>query len=325
MTTRHRVLVLTAASLGILKALADQGPLVAARDSLAGAQTRLAGAQDTLTMTVAARSVAPGELLVLTLTVPPDANAVIVRIFDREVPAFRIATTLWRAIVGIDLETRGGHYAVSLVARTAGRESHRETSVDVVARRFPTRRLQVEPRFVDPPPEVQQRIAREAKELDAVWAASGTVRLWSDPFVKPVPGASANRFGSRSVFNGQPRNPHSGDDFSGATGTPVLAPNAGHVALARELYFAGNTVIVDHGLGLFSLLAHLSAFDVREGDQVTAGQRVGRVGATGRVTGPHLHWAVRAAGARIDPSSLLAMLGNAPAASEPKPSSGSVR
>jgi murein DD-endopeptidase MepM/ murein hydrolase activator NlpD len=94
-----------------------------------------------------------------------------------------------------------------------------------------------------------------------------------------------------------------------AAGTPVRAPNAGRVAAARDLFFTGNTIIVDHGLGVVSLLAHLSTMDVEEGQTVTAGQVVGRVGATGRVTGPHLHWGVTVAGARVDPLSVLALVG----------------
>ena len=105
------------------------------------------------------------------------------------------------------------------------------------------------------------------------------------------------------------RNPHGGADFLSPAGTPIRAPNAGRIAVARSLYFSGNTVIIDHGLGLFSTLAHLSAIDVHEGELVAPGQRIGLVGATGRVTGPHLHWAVRAADARVDPLSLLAVLG----------------
>jgi murein DD-endopeptidase MepM/ murein hydrolase activator NlpD len=100
-------------------------------------------------------------------------------------------------------------------------------------------------------------------------------------------------------------------------GTPIRAPNAGRVVVARGLYFSGNTVLIDHGLGLFSLLAHLSDFDVQEGDQISPGQIVGRVGATGRVTGPHLHWAVRANGARVDPLSLLDVLGIRQGTKEP--------
>jgi murein DD-endopeptidase MepM/ murein hydrolase activator NlpD len=133
--------------------------------------------------------------------------------------------------------------------------------------------------------------------------------LWKGPFVRPVPQPANSAFGTRSVFNGLPRNAHGGADFLSPAGTPILAPNAGRIVVARALYFSGNTVVIDHGLGVFSMLAHLSAFDVHEGDRVVAGDRVGRVGATGRVTGPHLHWAVRANGARVDPLSVLDVLG----------------
>src|SRR4029079_12651997 len=106
-----------------------------------------------------------------------------------------------------------------------------------------------------------------------------------------------------------PRSPHSGTDFLSPAGTPIHAPNAGRILAARDFYFTGNTVIIERGLGVFSLLAHLSRLDVREGDLVTAGQIVGLVGATGRVTGPHLHWALRVSGARVDGLSALALLG----------------
>src|SRR4029077_14847314 len=173
----------------------------------------------------------------------------------------------------------------------------------------PTRRLTVDESFVNPPPSEQARIEQEAKLLNDVYHAPAAERLWTTPFVRPVAEAANSRFGTRSIFNGVPRNPHGGADFLSAGGTAIHAPNAGRVVVARPLYFSGNTVIIDHGLGLFSLLAHLSAFEVHEGDSVTAGQRLGLVGATGRVTGPHLHWAVRASGARVDPLSVLSLLG----------------
>jgi murein DD-endopeptidase MepM/ murein hydrolase activator NlpD len=167
----------------------------------------------------------------------------------------------------------------------------------------------VDEAFVTPPASEEARIERDARLLESVWAAPPSDRRWTEPFVRPVPQPANSAFGTRSVFNGKPRNPHGGADFLSPSGTPVHAPNAGRIVVARELYFSGNTVVIDHGLGLFSLLAHLSAIDAREGDSVEAGQLIGRVGATGRVTGPHLHWAVRASGARVDPLSLLAMLG----------------
>ena len=126
--------------------------------------------------------------------------------------------------------------------------------------------------------------------------------------MRPVPGEANSAFGTRSIFNGKARNPHGGADFLSPSGTPIHAPNAGRQYVC-DLYFTGNTIVIDHGLGLFSMLAHLSSMDVAEGDRVVAGQVLGRVGATGRVTGPHLHWAVRATGACADPLSLLQLLG----------------
>ncbi|HXG55749.1 MAG TPA: M23 family metallopeptidase, partial [Vicinamibacterales bacterium] len=155
----------------------------------------------------------------------------------------------------------------------------------------------------------QPRIAREAALLSSTWNSSSANRLWTTPFVRPVPHEANSAFGTRSVFNGTPRNSHGGADFLSPAGTPIHAPNAGRIVVARSLYFSGNAVIIDHGLGVFSMLAHLSRIDVQEGDVVTSGQLVGLVGATGRVTGAHLHWAVRAGDARVDPLSLLAVLG----------------
>jgi murein DD-endopeptidase MepM/ murein hydrolase activator NlpD len=126
-----------------------------------------------------------------------------------------------------------------------------------------------------------------------------------------VPQPANSAFGTRSVFNGQPRNAHSGADFLSPAGTPVKAAGAGRVMLAKNLYYSGNTVIIDHGLGVFSLFAHLSRIDVAAGDTVTETQIVGLVGATGRVTGAHLHWTVRIAGARVDPLGVLAVLSRA--------------
>jgi murein DD-endopeptidase MepM/ murein hydrolase activator NlpD len=120
-----------------------------------------------------------------------------------------------------------------------------------------------------------------------------------------VTGPATSNFGSRSIFNGQPRAPHAGIDYRGAVGTPIVAPNAGRVVLAEDLFLTGNTVVVDHGLGLYSLFAHMSRLDVKAGDDVATGTPVGLVGATGRVTGPHLHWSVRLGAARVDPAALL--------------------
>jgi murein DD-endopeptidase MepM/ murein hydrolase activator NlpD len=141
--------------------------------------------------------------------------------------------------------------------------------------------------------------------LNEVYARQSP-RQWTGTFILPVAAKPNSNFGTRSYYNGQPRSPHAGVDFSAGTGTPIRAANRGIVALAAPLYFTGNTIVMDHGNGLFSIFAHLSAFNVAQGDVVEQKTVVGLVGATGRVTGPHLHWSVRLNGARVDPLSLVA-------------------
>jgi len=268
-----------------------------------------------ISVTAASRSIQPGELVVLTIAASDPAAPVRVRAFDREWPTFTDGTRGLRALIGIDLGVRPGRYAVEIDAGSA-RTTYPLT---VKIRAFPTRRLTVDPNLVNPPADALERIARENRELERVWAEPSDVRLWDGPFVRPVPDPANSAFGTRSFYNGEPRTPHGGADFSSPEGTPIATPNAGRVALAQSRYFTGGTVVVDHGLGLFSLFAHLSRIDVRTGDVVKTGTVIGAVGATGRVTGPHLHWAVRANGARVDPLSLLSVLGvDSPRPERPK-------
>ncbi len=260
-----------------------------------------------LTLTVAARSIQPGELVVLTVATATPLNAVRARAFDRDLMPFKIDAQTWRVLVGIDLEAKPGAYPI-VVSASAGRATATHV-LQVVDKAFPTRTLTVDDAFVNPPESAAARIAEDSKDLARCWANPTRDRLWTGAFVRPVAQDANSAFGSRSVFNGQARSPHSGADFRSPAGTPVHAPNAGRVALAKDLYFSGGTVVIDHGAGLFSLFAHLSTIDVKAGATVAVGDVVGKVGATGRVTGAHLHWTVRASGARIDPLSLLALMG----------------
>jgi murein DD-endopeptidase MepM/ murein hydrolase activator NlpD len=275
--------------------------------TLALAAATLAAPDAAIEVSLAARAQQPGEIVVVSIAGAGAIEPVRVRAFDRDLPVYRASGGGWQALVGIDLDVRPGTYPIAVEAGSPAR--HAERALVVTRRIFRTRRLTVDEAFVTPPAAEQERIAREAKLLEEVWSAPPHDRLWSAAFVRPVPQPANSAFGTRSIFNGKPRNAHGGADFLSPAGTPVKAPNAGRVAVARSLYFSGNTVIIDHGAGLFSMLAHLSEIDATEGDRVEAGQVVGRVGATGRVTGPHLHWAIRAAGARVDPLSLLAVLG----------------
>lgn len=278
------------------------------------------GAQAAPDVAVTARSVRPGEVLLVTVTAGPGDAPVAVRAFERNWPVYALDQGRWRALVGIDLDTRPGRYSVIVTTR-AGRAAH---PLDVQRRTFPTRRLTVDPDLVNPPPEARERIEQETRELSAVWAASSVDRLWS-AFVRPVPDEANSAFGTRSFYNGEARSPHTGADFLSPAGRPVKAPGAGRVALAGARYFTGNTIVIDHGMGLFSLLAHLSEIDVHAGDTVAAGDLVGKVGATGRVTGAHLHWTVRLNGARVDPLALLYVAESAPGAQHEREQRGDRR
>jgi len=282
---------------------------------LAVCAPRLAAVQEpaVITVTLESRALTPGELVVFTIgadaSVRDQLRGVRVNVFRKDIPAFRLDDGRWQALVGIDLDQRPGRYTATVEAELPEHVSRQTRTVIVATRKFPTRTLRVDPDFVNPAPSQMARITEEATFLRNVYASSATSRLWSAPFVRPVPDPANSRFGTRSVFNGQPRNPHGGTDFVSPAGRPIKSPNAGRIVCARDLFFTGNTVIVDHGLGLFSLMAHLSQVDVKEGQTVQGGQILGLVGATGRVTGPHLHWALNVWGARVDPIALLTLLG----------------
>jgi murein DD-endopeptidase MepM/ murein hydrolase activator NlpD len=229
-------------------------------------------------------------------------------LFDRTVQLSRQVDDSWRLLAGIDLDTKPGTYTVALkLGRREAPPLEASYRVRVASREFPVRRLTVAPEFVNPPAEVQGRIAEEAAKLQTVFKGTTSLRPLGS-FEAPVPSTVSSNFGARSEFNGQRRSPHAGVDFRGAVGAPILAPGDGTVALAADLYFTGQTVVLDHGWGLHSILAHLSSISVEPGAVVARGDVVGALGATGRVTGPHLHWAVRLNGARVDPLSMLGLL-----------------
>jgi murein DD-endopeptidase MepM/ murein hydrolase activator NlpD len=213
----------------------------------------------------------------------------------------------WIAVVGVDLDAEAGEHAAEVTFRYGdGRSRSVREPVTVKAHKFPTTELKVEDRYVELSPEDAARSAHEAQETDAIYATLTPECYWSKPFVAPIHGAKDGRnFGHRRVFNGQPRAPHSGADLRADVGTPVYASNRGRVVLAKDLFYSGNAVIVDHGLGVYTMYLHLSKIDVAPGAIVERGQRLGLAGATGRVTGPHLHWGVRIVDARVDPFSLL--------------------
>lgn len=192
----------------------------------------------------------------------------------------------------------------SAVLRIAYPDGETETkTLTIAARKYRIQRInRVPPKYVTPPPEVAARIKRERAAVVAARNTKLPVPQFKDGFRWPATGRISGVYGSQRIFNGQPRAPHSGVDVAVGTGTPVRAPAPGTVTLARHLYFAGKTVIVDHGLGVSTTYIHLNELLVKPGDTVTTGQVFAKSGKTGRVTGPHLHWSMNWFQVRLDPA-----------------------
>jgi len=284
-------------------------PILALAPAGLQAQAGATAVASPLTITHEARAIRPGEAVLITIASTQPLTSLGGQAFGRPLAAFPVdGDARWQALIGIDVEARPATALVTFEARkTDGTVLSATYPLKVTARTFGTRRLTVAPEYVTPPAAALARIEREQKRLAALFTTMTHPPLWQGTFVPPVDGAAAENFGLLSVFNGVPRSRHRGTDFASPLGAPVRAPNAGRVVLAGDLYFTGNTVVLDHGCGLFSLLAHLSRIDVAAGDVVERGATVGEVGATGRATGPHLHWTVRIGAAVIDPLSLLAL------------------
>ena len=294
-----------------LTTLAAAALLAAMAGAAASARQTAPPARGPLEITHSARALVPGEAVLLTFRAAGPITAVRGTAFGQPLSAYAgTSADTWHALAGIDLTVRPGRATVDVEARLAdGSTLAASLPLKVGAKTFATRRLKVAPEFVTPPPAEQARIERERLLLGRILSAISPRRLWGDGFGSPADGEVISVFGVRSVFNNEARAPHRGIDFRGATGAPVRAPARGLVVLAEPLYFSGSTVVLDHGLGVFSMLAHLSRIDVKPGTVVVRGDVVGAVGATGRVTGPHLHWTLRVGPVAVDPLSVLAVAG----------------
>jgi murein DD-endopeptidase MepM/ murein hydrolase activator NlpD len=247
-----------------------------------------------------------GEVVLIRVSSRTPLQALEAGWLDRTLTFYQAEPRRWEGLAPIDLAARPGRHALRAVAKTAdGRELKRTYWLQVSARTFPDRRITVGKAFADPPAEVVPRITLERDAVEAILTGTTPERLWTEPFVVPVLAEATSSFGRRSIVNGERRGPHLGTDYRAAIGTPVVAPARGRIALAADHYMTGGTIIIDHGLGLYSYLIHLSERLAAAGTTVERGQKIALSGATGRVTGPHLHWAVRLAGARVDPQSLV--------------------
>jgi murein DD-endopeptidase MepM/ murein hydrolase activator NlpD len=258
-----------------------------------------------LTVTASVSSPALGGVSLVTVTSEqPLAALVMVDGETRTVLERSASGTTFRGLLGVDLAAAPG--ARPLVFETPDGSTRLVWPLKVAAGDFRVQKLSVDPRYVEVPKEELERVKADQVRVAEAYSRGSAVRLFTS-FARPVKARSNGNFGARRVYNGKTKGFHAGLDLAAAEGTSVQAAGDGRVVLAGELYFSGGTVLLDHGAGLFTQYFHLSRIDVKEGDDVAKGARLGASGHTGRVTGPHLHWGAKLHAARVNPEDLLAL------------------
>jgi len=282
--------------------------LAFARTTSAQAETATAFSS----IAVAPQRLSNGSPFLLTLNLARKVSAVRGTWTGRPILFFQTKANLggntWYALAGVDVETTPGTYPLEVEAKTdEGQILKTSIPIAVAAANYRSGTLSVPENFVAPDAATQKEIAADKELKDRIFAKSAPEPEWSGDFLKPVKAPATDSFGTRRTFNGKLASIHRGMDFRAPTGTAISAANSGRIILARKLFYEGNCVVIDHGQGLMTIYMHLSRFDVAEGATVIKGQHLGLSGATGRVTGPHLHFAARWQGAYVDPAGLFAL------------------
>jgi murein DD-endopeptidase MepM/ murein hydrolase activator NlpD len=227
---------------------------------------------------------------------------------NRKVILFPSSTdgSLWTGLAPVSIEARKKPVKLAFSAvMQDGKKLEWKKPVAIAEAPYDERKLTVSKQFVKPSAKQRARAAKESKQMEKVLSSPSAQRLWRGSFAKPTPGVETSPFGTKRTYNDKKKSRHLGLDLNGATGDPIVASNRGRVALASDRFYSGGTVVLDHGEGLFSMYFHMSRIDVKIGDVVEKGQGLGAVGASGQVTGPHLHFSVKAAGLYVDPHYLL--------------------
>lgn len=206
----------------------------------------------------------------------------------------------YSAVAGIDLNVKPGSYPFQLIIN----RQKQDIFITVVDKDYGEESFTI-PASMEPGPKMMKRIRDEQKLFKRLWQSPPGPKVFKGGFISPIKGDIISTFGKRRVINGQPRNPHSGVDLRAKEGTPVKASSRATTVLTGHFYFGGKTVVLDHGLGIYSVYMHLSRITVKKGAMVEKGDVIGLSGATGRATGPHLHWGIRLTGARINPFDLI--------------------
>ncbi len=246
-----------------------------------------------------------GQIARIVINPGKGVTSVMGRLNGKIIPYFQAEKGTFVVLIGIDMDQGVGSTLFSSTWTTGGKTIKREFDIEVQAEKFGLQKLTLPKKRVDLDPPTLARVKREKGLMRMAFGQSINKKLWKGAFVPPVEGKRQRTFGRRRLINGKPRRSHTGEDISAPTGTPVLATNSGKVVLVGHFFFNGRSIVIDHGLGMFSMYFHLSEVDVFQGEWVKGGDQIGRVGSSGRVTGPHLHWGMRLNSARIDPYALV--------------------
>jgi len=250
-----------------------------------------------------------GQVLLIKVKGEEQATEVKGMFLSRTIPFFREfrpgEPAGYLGLLGIDMQDEPGTYELAVEVRQGEQAKRLSVNILVAKENFSVEHLTLPKEKVDLDEKATARWKAEQEQVKQALAENSRLKLWRSNFLEPVNGKRTGIFGSVRVMNGKPRNPHNGEDIGAPVGTDVAATNDGVVRLTVDHIFSGRGVFVDHGLGFYSMYFHLSEILVKDGDLVKAGQIIGKVGATGRATGPHLHWGVKLNGARVNPYSIL--------------------
>ena len=228
---------------------------------------------------------------------------------NQSIPLTTLPNGRMAALVGIPRDSAAGSHQGRLqVTFHSGLRRSQLVNLQIAQKTFPEQHLSLPKRQVSPDRKAMDRHSRERAELDRVFDRPQQTRLWQAPFQLPVQGKLLSPFGVQRILNGQPRSYHSGVDQRARLGEPVATAGGGQVVLIADHFFAGKSVYVDHGMGVITMYFHLSAINISQGERVAAGQTIGLAGATGRASGPHLHWGARVHNCKVDPLALLRAL-----------------
>ncbi|HTG02368.1 MAG TPA: M23 family metallopeptidase [Nitrospirota bacterium] len=261
------------------------------------ASTAFAGSSSKPQVILSPKKIGPGDIMLVTVR---NAKGPVEGTFAGKKLLFSNVQGSSKAIVGIDLLAETGKYDLDVSA--GARQLHRV--VTVVKKKYPVQRLTLPKDMVELSPENEARVERDQKKFAALWP-NQTDRTWNGNFINPREGEVVTKFGVRRIINNIPKNPHTGIDVSAEEGDEVRAPNSGVVALVDDMFYSGNSIVLDHGQGIYTMFFHLSKTLVTAGQAVKKGEAIGLVGSTGRSTGAHLHWGARVQGARVDPMQLI--------------------